>query len=375
MPLACPWSRRTALRLGECGVDVHVVDFADESKEGWLSTRHEFVADSVRAFRESVAGVHLIESSITSSRLRYLLLGSKLRRILEKCRADVFLALEGGGYAVIGYLSGFRPYGVYVIGSDVLLARGIRRQMARVALGGAETLFVNGGYLAERTRGLVPRVRAVPLLLGIDTDAFTPADPPASPVKIVCTRPFLPVYNNEYLIRALTQVPDDVVDYELTFVSPGPLLDEARALADRVLSPRTRSRVRFLGGVTHEQLIDLVRHAHIYVSCSVSDGTSGSLLEAMSCGLFPVLSDIPQNHEWVDDRQQNGILFPLDQPAALARAFIEALSQPERRARVRMFNVRQVTDRADSRTNIRRLAAYLEEMARARTSRVVEVGT
>ena len=64
-----------------------------------------------------------------------------------------------------------------------------------------------------------------------------------------------------------------------------------------------------------------------------SDGTATSLLEAMSCGLFPILSDIPQNADWVDASRQNGMVIPLDQPQKLADAFAKAIARPEVRDR------------------------------------------
>ena len=46
----------------------------------------------------------------------------------------------------------------------------------------------------------------------------------------------------------------------------------------------------------------------IYVSIPASDGTSVSLLEAMSANCIPVVSDLPANKEWISDNT-NGIIF------------------------------------------------------------------
>ena len=155
-------------------------------------------------------------------------------------------------------------------------------------------------------------------LLGIDTDRFTPGVALETPIQLVCTRGFTPVYNNEYLIQAMALLPADLPEFTFTFVSGGPQLDAARALAESVLPTTIRARVVFLGGVTGERLLELLQSAHIYASVSRSDGTSTSLLEALACGLYPILSDIPQNREWVSAELQNGNLVPLEQPEVLA---------------------------------------------------------
>ena len=56
------------------------------------------------------------------------------------------------------------------------------------------------------------------------------------------------------------------------------------------------ARCRFLD---NDSLPDYYRSADLYVSASHSDGSSVSLLEAMACGVPPLVSDIPGNMEWV----------------------------------------------------------------------------
>ena len=53
------------------------------------------------------------------------------------------------------------------------------------------------------------------------------------------------------------------------------------------------------GETRHDQLPKTLADSDIYISASASDGTSSSLLEAMACKVFPVVSDIPANHGWV----------------------------------------------------------------------------
>ena len=52
--------------------------------------------------------------------------------------------------------------------------------------------------------------------------------------------------------------------------------------------------------------------ADIYVSTSLHDGTSVSLLEAMGSGAFPIVTDIPSNREWIH-HGQNGFLVPVNE--------------------------------------------------------------
>jgi glycosyltransferase involved in cell wall biosynthesis len=69
---------------------------------------------------------------------------------------------------------------------------------------------------------------------------------------------------------------------------------------------------------------DLLSRADIYVSTSLYDGTSVSLLEAMGSGAFPVVTDIPANREWITNGQ-NGFLVPIDEEKYLADRIIDAI--------------------------------------------------
>jgi glycosyltransferase involved in cell wall biosynthesis len=103
--------------------------------------------------------------------------------------------------------------------------------------------------------------------------------------------------------------------------------------------------VTFLGWLSQTQLTRELLHAQIYVSTSVSDSTSVSLLEAMAAGCFPVVSDIAGNREWIE-HGIGGFLFPPGNAEALAARLHEAAADAELRARAAVHNRRLVEARA-----------------------------
>jgi glycosyltransferase involved in cell wall biosynthesis len=97
------------------------------------------------------------------------------------------------------------------------------------------------------------------------------------------------------------------------------------------------STIDFTGQVPHREVFDNLMKADIYVSCSKSDSTSVSLLEAMACGLFPVVSDIEGNREWIE-HGQNGLMFEVGDVDSLSRMIIWAAENPGLRERARKHN-------------------------------------
>ena len=361
--LSCksPWSRQIVSQLVNLGHKIQLIEFLDPSRENTKITNQNSQSEDIRIFYESVSEVHLLDSRYKSN-LKYIDQALRVNRICKKCKIDVLLTLYGGGFALTAWLSRFHPYCIYAVGSDVLFSKGVNRWLSRLTFNSSSIVFSNGKFLAEKARILVNKAKILPLLLGIDTSRFYPIEKDSSPVRIISTRWFRPIYNNEYLIQAFALMPEIDIDFLMTFTSSGQLLNSVQSLARETLPESLQKKIEFLGGVSDAGLVKKVKHAHIYVSMSRSDGTSTSLLEALSCGLFPILSDIPQNREWIDTNENNGILVPLDQPEALANALKKAIEDKEWRERVSEYNQNLILDRACSRRNIKILSSKLESI-------------
>jgi L-malate glycosyltransferase len=363
MALASPWSREIAAGLSTLGHEVHVVDFGQApSAAAYLAASDTDQSEAIGLLRERGVVLHRIHSR-WKSRVRYVAGAPSLARIAGSVHADVILTLYGGGFATLALASLVRPYAVYVVGSDVLAVRGIGRRIAAFALERAARVYANGGFLAARTRELAPGASVRDLCIGINPDAFAPADHDVTTPRAVTTRGFLPVYNNKYLIEGLAARGAGVRPVPVVFVSKGPELEAVRSFADRALAPAQRSAVEFLGGVGSGRLREELRRSQIYLSLSTSDGTSVSLLEALATGLFPILSDIPQNREWISEEAANGLLVPLDNPRVLAEAIDIAVGDRALREKAASYNRRLIRERADATRNLSLLAQDLTALA------------
>jgi glycosyltransferase involved in cell wall biosynthesis len=104
--------------------------------------------------------------------------------------------------------------------------------------------------------------------------------------------------------------------------------------------------VRLLPYLPQGQLWDLFLRSAILVSLSAHDGTPNSLLEAMSCGCFPIAGDIESLREWITPGV-NGLLVEPEKPQALAEALLIALSQPRLRSAAAEINLKLIESRAE----------------------------
>lgn len=106
------------------------------------------------------------------------------------------------------------------------------------------------------------------------------------------------------------------------------------------------SNVRLLPSVPRADMADVFRLAQISVSPSAHDGTPNTLLEAIATGCFPVAGDIESVREWIHDGS-NGLLYPVHDTAALARAIVQALDDPDLRLAARRINAQLIAEHAE----------------------------
>jgi glycosyltransferase involved in cell wall biosynthesis len=76
-----------------------------------------------------------------------------------------------------------------------------------------------------------------------------------------------------------------------------------------------------LGKVKHAQVQRLMQAADLFVSGSHAEGSGYALLEALACGVAPVVTDIP-SFRALTDEGRIGALWPRGNPARLADALI-----------------------------------------------------
>lgn len=301
--------------------------------------------------------------------LRYLSALGPVRREIRAFRPDVTVAHFLPNYGLLAALAGARPWMLACWGSDLLVnARRspFHRARARYVLRRAPLIHVDAEVLAEAAIALgAPPSRIWTRAWGVDP---TPLLPDAKPrtgrdgpraVRVLWTRQLERVYDPEPFLRALGILKRRGCGFHATLAGDGPLLRWVRAW---IQEEGLEEDVSLVGFVGEERLRALYRESDVYVSISRSDSTSQSLLEAMAAGLFPIVSDIAGNREWVTHRC-HGYLVPTGDPDALACAIAEASRDPEADA-MRARGRARVLARGSFADTVDQLEAKLEALAR-----------
>jgi len=144
---------------------------------------------------------------------------------------------------------------------------------------------------------------------GVETNRFTPRSDFKNPnCTFICSRPYRMQFDFESILLALKRIYQEGNDIQFIIASG--------AQSEKNLKPLVQSLhktgcvgmgfIRILGHIDYEKLPALQRQCDVYIDPinirkspeTKGWGVSGSLLEAMSCGLIPVISRRP-GFDWI----------------------------------------------------------------------------
>jgi glycosyltransferase involved in cell wall biosynthesis len=267
---------------------------------------------------------------------------------------------------VIAAMINREPWVLSAWGSDIMTdpeKSPFHKMRTKYALRRATYVTSDATIMTKKIVALgVPEDRVLTFPYGVDMELFRPRTDALGPgPRILSNRKLEHVYSVSTVIDAFPAVREVFHDAILTVAGDG----ELRAvLADRANRSIGGKAIMFVGGVDHERMPTLLRDHHIYVSTSLSDTTSVSLLEAMASGLFPVVSDIPANREWITPGV-NGLLVPVQQPMQLAITLISAWRDQELRENAVRANLQLVREKAEWRSTMKAIHGLFDQLVGA----------
>ncbi|MEU6172540.1 GT4 family glycosyltransferase PelF [Streptantibioticus parmotrematis] len=274
-----------------------------------------------------------------------------------------FLLTEHGVYLRERYL-GYRT-GPYTWPVKALVL-GFFRMLARESYLRAALVTPGNRYNRrwEEHGGAAPaRIRTV--YNGVDPGAFPPAGPEPDTPTLSWAGRVDPIKDLETLIRAFALVHAELPAARLRLFGGTPRGGEAYRERCRALA----AELGIAASVTFEGRVDDIRDAYaagnVVMLSSISEGFPFTLIEAMSCGRATVSTDVGGVREAVGD---TGLVVPPREPEQMARAALDLLNDPRRRARMGEGARLRVVERFTLRRTIDTFRSVYHELARPQGS-------
>lgn len=136
----------------------------------------------------------------------------------------------------------------------------------------------------------------------------------ATSITAVVTRSLYDIYRHHEILEALDILRKKGVIVRCLMIGEGV---EKEKLEARTLALDLESQVQWMGRVPNHQLPLQLAKAHLYIAIPETEGVSASLFEAMACGCFPIVTDLPANRAFIR-HGQNGLLVQVGNPQDLA---------------------------------------------------------
>lgn len=266
----------------------------------------------------------------------------------------------------------FHPFIIMSWGSDILVDTDkdkTHNWMTRYALSRSDMLVCDSNAVRDKVQQLIPyeEERIVQFPWGVKLSEFQEHRITFDwrthlgwndKIIVISTRSWENIYGINTVLNAFHRAYSKNPRLRMILVGSGSLEKEIK---DHIRISCLGDVIFLAGRVDHYQMADYLNAADIYISASLSDGSSVSLLEAMAVGLPVIASDIPGNREWII-ADRNGWLIPPGNFEEFSKSILRAANlSKEKVQQIYRFNRKIVNERANWDKNSEKiLKAYNE---------------
>jgi len=349
-----------------------VADANHANAANWLEyfateLKHEIHVISCTKVTRKIKGI-ILHELITGHKLLMLTKIPALRWLFRLIAPDLVIAYRVQSYGFLSACTGFHPLVLVAQGRKIVWPPDspIMAWFCRYAIRRADWILSWAEHMTQRLIELGANPGIIDTFpRGVRPELFFPK--PSSVARngqiMITTRTLEPEYKHADIIHAMRDLVKIVPGVKYQIAGEG----RTKPYLEKIVAKfGLNSHVEFLGYVPTMSLPERLRQAEVYVSAFLEDGVSMSLLEAMACGLLPVVPDIEPNRLWIQDGV-NGLLFIPDDLSSLAQKLRDALSNPALRLKAREHNVKLIHEKVNWHTNMRRIEArFLQIIAQFR---------
>lgn len=255
---------------------------------------------------------------------RTVRVGLTALRVAMRPRVRLILSVNGYPYGVVAALVSFLTRTVFhswLVGTDLDSLRS--RPWWWTVLKRASFMTVPGEGFREQ---LVTSGYRGPISIvahGVDPSRFNPGS--NRDIDFLSVGYLVPIKKVDLTLRAMSVVRESHSEAQLRVIGDGPMREELVSMAATL---GLSESVRFLG--YQESPESWMRRSLIAIFPSEREGLPFALIEAMRCGVVPVVSRVGAVEDLVRDGF-NGRILPADvAPEALASILLDALDNPDR---------------------------------------------
>jgi len=300
------------------------------------------------------------------SRLMELLIAFfTIKKIAKSFKPDMVIAERTTSYGFLAALTGIKPIAIAQQGITDLWPHNsplypFKKLLQDYAFKKATLIHAWGKVMTNHMlESNVEKHKILELPKGINLELFSfNSIQNLKSIEAIVTRALEPEYKHDVILKAFAILKKKNIPFTLRIVGDGSMLKTLQKLA---IELDIEKEVIFKGRTPNQRVAELLHNANFYISMPTTEGVSASLFEAMACGCFPIITDLPGNRCWIKNHE-NGILIQSKNYKQLAEELQYAFERNLWREAVVKRNRKFIEDKANYAINMKKIALTYHEL-------------
>ena len=282
-----------------------------------------------------------------------------IKSIVKKFNPDMVIAERTTSYGYLAAISGLKPMAIAQQGITDLWPLNsplyiLKKRLQNYAFKKADLIHAWGNSMAEHMKESnvdMDKVMILPKGINLDFFEFNDASD-GTLINAVVTRSLEPEYKHDLILKAFSIVKQKNIPFKLTIIGDGTELKKLKWLAKEL---KIDNEVNFVGRINNNDIPKFLQQANFYISTPTTEGVSASLFEAMASGCLPIVSDLPGNRCWIQQKE-NGILVTIENEFKLAEEIEWAFKNTDFTKKAIVENRKFVEENTNYRINMKKIA-------------------
>ena len=282
-----------------------------------------------------------------------------IKSIVKKFNPDMVIAERTTSYGYLAAISGLKPMAIAQQGITDLWPHNsplyiFKKRIQNYAFKKADLIHAWGNSMAEHMKESnvdMDKVMILPKGINLDFFQFNDASD-GTLINAVVTRSLEPEYKHDLILKAFSIVKQKSIPFKLTIIGDGTELKKLKWLAKEL---KIDNEVNFVGRINNNDIPKFLQQANFYISTPITEGVSASLFEAMASGCLPIVSDLPGNRSWIQQKE-NGILVTIENEIKLAEEIEWAFKNTDFTKKAIVENRKFVEENANYKINMKKIA-------------------
>ena len=294
-----------------------------------------------------------------------------IKSIVKKFNPDMVIAERTTSYGYLAAISGLKPMAIAQQGITDLWPHNsplyiFKKRLQNYAFKKADLIHAWGNSMAEHMKESnvdMDKVMILPKGINLDFFQFNDASD-GTLINAVVTRSLEPEYKHDLILKAFSIVKQKNIPFKLTIIGDGTELKKLKWLAKEL---KIDNEVNFVGRINNNDIPKFLQQANFYISTPITEGVSASLFEAMASGCLPIVSDLPGNRSWIQQKE-NGILVTIENEFKLAEEIEWAFKNIDFTKKAIVENRKFVEENANYKINMKKIAFTYHDLIKIKST-------